>query len=71
MAPRVSGVSATRPPVDRIIDNLDAAMQRLSAAMRDIPVRRGSFKRTHDNLVRDIAKVVTELDAARPIFRKN
>ena len=24
-----------------------------------------------DNLVRDIAKVVTELDAARPIFRKN
>ena len=34
-------------------------------------VRRGSFKRTHDNLVRDIAKVVTELDAARPIFRKS
>ena len=57
--------------VDRIIDNLDAAMKRLSQAMRDIPVRRGSFKRTHDNLARDIAKVVTELDAARPIFRKN
>ena len=57
--------------VDRIIDNLDAAMKRLTEAMRDIPVRRGSFKRTHDNLVRDIAKVVTELDAARPIFRKN
>jgi hypothetical protein len=29
-----------------------------------------SFKRTHDNLARDVAKVVTELDAARPIFRK-
>jgi hypothetical protein len=57
--------------VDRIIDNLDASMKRLTEAMRDIPVRRGSFKRTHDNLVRDIAKVVTELDAARPIFRKN
>ena len=65
-----TGTSATGP-VDRIIDNLDAAMKRLSEAMRDIPVRRGSFKRTHDNLVRDIAKVVTELDAARPIFRKN
>ena len=57
--------------VDRIIDNLDASMKRLSEAMRDIPVRRGSFKRTHDNLVRDIAKVVTELDAARPVFCKN
>ena len=65
-----TGTSATSP-VDRIIDNLDAAMKRLSEAMRDIPVRRGSFKRTHDNLVRDIAKVVTELDAARPVFRKN
>lgn len=57
--------------VDRIIDNLDASMKRLSEAMRDIPVRRGSFKRTHDHLARDIAKVVTELDAARPVFRKN
>ena len=57
--------------VDRIIDILDASMKRLTEAMRDIPARRGSFKRTHDNLVRDIAKVVTELDAARPIFRKN
>ena len=52
------------------IDNLDAAMKRLGVAMRDIPIRRGSFKRTHGNLARDVAKVVTELDAARPIFRK-
>lgn len=65
-----TGASATSH-VDRIIDNLDAAMKRLTEAMRDIPIRRGSFKRTHDNLVRDIAKVVTELDAARPVFRKN
>ena len=46
-------------------------MKRLGAAMRDIPIRRGSFKRTHDNLARDVAQVVTMLDAARPIFRKN
>ena len=65
-----AGTSATSQ-VDRIIDNLDAAMKSLSEAMRDIPVRRGSFERTHDNLVSDIAKVVTALDAARPIFRKN
>src|SRR4051794_34895910 len=44
-----AGASATSP-VDRIIDDLDAAMKRLGLAMRDIPIRRGSFKRTHDNL---------------------
>ncbi len=62
--------SATHP-VDRIIDNLDASMKRLQAAMRDIPIRWGSFKKTHDNLARDVAQVITMLDAARPIFRKN
>ena len=65
-----TGAAATSQ-VDRIIDNLDGAMKRLGAAMRDIPIRRGSFKRTHDNLARDVAQVVTMLDAARPIFRKN
>jgi hypothetical protein len=57
--------------VDRLIDDLDASMKKLSDAMRDIPVRRGSFKKTHDNLARDVADVVTMLDAARPILRKN
>src|SRR3954464_3468260 len=65
-----AGASATSP-VDRIIDDLDASMKRLGVAMRDIPIRRGSFKRTHDNLARDVAKVVPELDAAPPFFRKN
>ena len=64
-----TGAAATSQ-VDRIIDNLDAAMKRLGTAMRDIPIRRGSFTRTHDNLARDVAKVVTELDAARPIFQQ-
>jgi hypothetical protein len=57
--------------VDRLIEDLDTAMKRLSDAMRGIPVRMGSFKKTHDNLARDVAGVVTMLDAARPIFRKN
>ena len=48
-------MASATSPVDRIIDNLDAAMKRLTEAMRDIPVRRGSFMRSHDNLVRDIA----------------
>ncbi len=57
--------------VDRLIEDLDLSMKRLREAMRGIPVRRGSFKKTHDNLARDVAHVVTMLDAARPIFRKN
>jgi hypothetical protein len=57
-------------PADRIIDELDTAMRELREAMRGIPVRRGSFKKTHDNLARDVAKVTTMLDAARPVLRK-
>ena len=56
--------------VDRIIEDLDQSMKRLREAMRDIPIRRGSFKKTHDNLARDVAQVVTMLDAARPVLRK-
>ena len=56
-------------PVDSLIDNLDAAMRDLRDAMRGIPIRRGSFKRTHDNLARDIAKTTTMIDAARPVLR--
>ena len=55
---------------DRIVEDLDIAMRRLREAMRDIPVRRGSFRKTHDNLVRDIAKATTMMDAARPLLRK-
>lgn len=57
--------------VDRLIEDLDVSMKRLGEAMRGIPIRHGSFKKTHDNLARDVASVVTMLDAARPIFRKN
>ena len=56
--------------VDRIVEELDAAMKQLREAMRGIPIRRGSFKKTHDNLARDVAQVVTMLDAARPVLRK-
>ncbi len=56
--------------VDRLIEDLDVAMKRLGEAMRGIPIRRGSFKKTHDNLARDVAQVVTMLDAARPVLQK-
>jgi hypothetical protein len=38
--------------------------------MRGIPIRRGSFRNTHTNLVRDVAKATTMMDAARPLLRK-
>ncbi len=57
--------------VDRIIEELDSSMRSLREAMRGIPIRRGSFRKTHDNLARDVAKVATMLDAARPALRKN
>ena len=56
--------------VDRIVEELDAAMRDLRDAMRGIPIRRGSFTKTNDNLARDVAQVTTMLDAARPILRK-
>lgn len=56
--------------VDRIIEELDRSMKELREAMRGIPIRRGSFRKTHDNLARDVAAVTTMLDAARPVLRK-
>jgi hypothetical protein len=56
--------------IDRIIEELDGSMKQLGEAMRGIPIRYGSFKKTHDNLVRDVARVTTMLDAARPMLRK-
>ena len=47
------------------MEELDAAMRDLREAMRGIPIRRGSFRKTHDNLARDVAQVTTMLDAAR------
>lgn len=61
--------AGSRGPADSLIDNLDAAMRDLREAMRGIPIRRGSFKRTHDNLARDIAVATTMIDAARPVLR--
>ncbi|MEJ3652536.1 hypothetical protein WEH80_06085 [Actinomycetes bacterium KLBMP 9759] len=57
------------PVVDELINDLDLAMRRLRTAMRDIPIRRGSFRKTHDNLARDVAHATTLIDAARPVLR--
>lgn len=69
MAPGIKAGNGGRGPADSLVDNLDAAMRDLREAMRGIPIRRGSFKRTHDNLARDIAVTTTMIDAARPVLR--
>jgi len=46
-------------------------MRELREAMRGIPIRWGSFTKTHDNLARDVAQVTTMLDALGPVLRKN
>lgn len=70
MAPGIKAGNGGRGgAADRLVDDLDAAMRELREAMRGIPIRRGSFKRTHDNLARDIAVTVTMIDAARPVLR--
>ena len=57
-------------PTARIIDELDRSMRELREAMRGIPIRRGSFKKTHDNLARDVAHLTVRIDSARGEFDK-
>ena len=56
-------------PVDRTIEDLDAAMRNLRRAMRGIPFRAGSFRNTHRNLVRDVAFLLVQLDSGRGAHR--
>lgn len=54
--------------VDRTIEDLDAAMRELRAALGGIPFRAGGFKNTHDQLARDMAHLTVLLDAARATY---
>ena len=64
-------VSTVANQVDRIVEELDAAMRDLRDAMRGIPIRRGSFTKTHDNLARDVAHLTVLLDSARGAFNNS
>ncbi len=43
-------------------------MRALRRAMRGIPIRAGGFRTTHDNLARDVAFLMVQLDSARGAF---
>ena len=66
--PTPSGVKngrRTAPNVDRTIDEMYAAMLKLRTALSRIPFRAHGFKKTHDNLAREVAHLTVLLDAAR------
>ncbi len=54
--------------VDRTVEELDSAMRNLNKAARGIPFRVGSFRTTHRNLTRDVAALMVQIDAARPLL---
>lgn len=51
--------------VDNTIDDFHRSMKLLRMALRGIPFRSGSFKKQHDNLAREVARLTVELDSAR------
>jgi hypothetical protein len=54
--------------VDNTVEDLDAAMRALRAAVRGIPFRAGSFRTTHHNLTRDVAFLMVQIDSARALL---
>lgn len=51
--------------VDGTIDDFYKSMKLLRMSLRGIPFRSGSFKKQHDNLAREVARLTVELDSAR------
>ena len=57
-------------PVDGVIDDVKKHMKLLLSSMRGIPHRSSEFRAKYDQLARDIALVVVELDSARGVIKK-
>lgn len=51
--------------IDAATEDLDASMKQLRTAIRGIPIRQGSFRNQHDNLARDVAHVLVQLETTR------
>jgi len=56
--------------VDRVVEDIDAAMRELKRSLHGIPYRTGGFKNTHDNLAREVAHLTVQLDSARGALRE-
>lgn len=55
--------------VDRVLDNVDAAMRQLKNALRGIPVRREGFKAHHDRMAKAVARLTVALDDSRSAIK--
>ncbi|MGH3903182.1 MAG: hypothetical protein ACRDTE_03160 [Pseudonocardiaceae bacterium] len=55
--------------VDHALEGLDKSMRLLRWSLRGIPIREGSFRKQHDNLARDVAHLLVELDTVRGLLR--
>lgn len=57
--------------LDGAIEDLDAAMKQLRAAIHGIPIRQGSFRNQHDNMARDVAQLLVSLETTRGRVRSS
>lgn len=51
--------------VDAAIEELDKTMKLLRSSLRGVPFRSGSFQKQHDNLAREVAHLLVELETVR------
>lgn len=51
--------------IDGATEDLNASMTQLRDSIRGIPIRQGSFRNQHDNLARDVAAVLVQLETTR------
>ncbi|MGH3607976.1 MAG: hypothetical protein ACRDRD_07795 [Pseudonocardiaceae bacterium] len=55
--------------IEHALEGLDKSMRLLRSSLRGIPIREGSFGKQHDNLARDVAFLLVELDTVRGLIR--
>ncbi|WP_344431945.1 hypothetical protein [Amycolatopsis minnesotensis] len=53
--------------VDRVIEELDAALRLLKDTMRGIPARRQGFVAIHDRMAKSMAELTVNLSDARSV----
>jgi hypothetical protein len=51
--------------LDRVLDDVDAALRQLKASVRGLPLGQHGLKATHDKMARAMGTLTTELSDAR------
>lgn len=58
----------SRYQIDSRLRDIDKTMRQLRQSMKGLQVRRGGFKRDHDELARSLAAVSVLLESAGPLI---